>query len=443
MPQIQFFKSIRFKIAAAFFVVFFGISLVFNFFLFQSIQTSLINAFQNGGKIEALSILNGIDDELTQIPITQEDQPIQLWFGNMFESQMVYERPDFPEIFSSVFVEIEQPASEAGVSLMEFIKIDSFTYCIARRPLDESTGAQISLVLAKNNQVVYDEISSLKSKLIFANLGAAVIAFIAAILIAHFTLKPLQKLIAKAQSVKASPQMDRLPVSNANDEITQLSATMNEMISRIETSIRSQNQFFAMAAHELRTPLANMQSELEYRMGSSEKELSQETLNSLREEVVRLKNIVQDFLLMSQLKSETLVLRKSDFRLDDLIYDMLERMRPALGTKNLDIKLSINANPEKLSINADREKLEGVLVNLFDNIRKYGESKQAVSVDISEQNQVLSLHIKNGIAENIDTLQKGMGLGLQIAQQVIEKHNFQFLLTKSKTNFTIQILFTS
>ncbi|WP_339694907.1 HAMP domain-containing sensor histidine kinase [uncultured Roseivirga sp.] len=443
MPQIQFFKSIRFKIAAAFFVVFLGISLAFNYSLFQSIRNSLINAFQNGGKIEALSILNGVDDELTQIPVTQEDQPIQLWFGNMFESQMVYERPDFPEIFSSVFVEIEQPTSDERVSLMEFIKIDSFTYCIARRPLDESTGAQISLVLAKNNQVVYDEISALKSRLIFANLGAALIAFIAAVLIAHFTLAPLQKLIAKAQSVKASPQMDRLPVSSANDEITQLSATMNEMISRIETSIRSQNQFFAMAAHELRTPLANMQSELEYRMGSSEKELSQETLNSLREEVIRLKNIVQDFLLMSQLKSETLVLRKSDFRLDDLIYDMLERMRPTLSTKNFDIKLSINANPEELTINADREKLEGVLVNLFDNIRKYGASRQPVSVEISEQNEVLSLHIQNGIAENIDSLQKGMGLGLQIAKQVIEKHNYEFLLSKSKTKFTIEIVFYS
>lgn len=443
MPQIQFFKSIRFKVAASYFAVFLGISLAFNYSLFQSIQTSLINAFQNGGKTEALSILNGVDDELTQIPITQEDQPIQLWFGNMFESQMVYERPDFPEIFSSVFVEIEQPASEEDVSLIEFIKIDSFTYCIARRALDESTGAQISLVLAKNNKVVYNEISTLKSRLVFANLGAALIAFIAAVLIAHFTLVPLQKLIAKAQSVKASPKMDRLPVSSANDEITQLSATMNEMISRIETSIRSQNQFFAMAAHELRTPLANMQSELEYRMGSSEKELSKDTLNSLREEVIRLKNIVQDFLLMSQLKSETLVLRKSDFRLDDLIYDMLERMRPALGTNNLDIKLSINANPEKLTINADKEKLEGVFVNLFDNIRKYGESEQTVLVEISEQSRMLSLRIQNGIAKNIDSIQKGMGLGLQIAKQVIEKHSFRFLLSKSKTNFTIEVVFTS
>jgi K+-sensing histidine kinase KdpD len=84
-----------------------------------------------------------------------------------------------------------------------------------------------------------------------------------------------------------------------------------------------------------------------------------------------------------------------------------------------------------------------VLVNLFDNIRKYGESKQAVSVDISEQNQVLSLHIQNGIAENIGTLQKGIRLGLPIAHQVVEKHKFKFLLFKCKIEFTIQIVFTS
>ena len=88
------------------------------------------------------------------------------------------------------------------------------------------------------------------------------------------------------------------------------------------------------------------------------------------------------------------------------------------------------------------KKPEDVTANQFDNIRKYGASKQPVSIEISEQNEVISLNIQNGIAENIDSLQKGMGLGLQIAKQVVAKHNYQFLLSNSKTNFTIKIVFT-
>ena len=235
--------------------------------------------------------------------------------------------------------------------------------------------------------------------------------------------------------------MERLPESKVKDEIGQLSDTINEMIGRIEEAIQNQNRFFAMAAHELRTPLANMQSELEYHLTNAHQELSPDILNSLREEVVRLKNIVQDFLLMSQLKADTLVLRTSRFRLDDLLYDTLERMRLLLNKSGFEVKLSIDEKLEDMHTEADREKIEAVFVNLLDNCRKYGDPQQPILIDLKSLASQPALSIKNTIQQESTRMGPGMGLGLQVAQQIIEKHGFHFQQAADTSHFLVEIQF--
>jgi len=197
-----------------------------------------------------------------------------------------------------------------------------------------------------------------------------------------------------------------------------------------------------MAAHELRTPLANMQSELEYYLTTSDQALTPDMLPSLREEVIRLKNIVQDFLLMSQLKADTLVLRPSTFRLDDLLYDTLERMRPLLTKSGFEVLFSLDEQLEDLSIEADREKIEAVLVNLLDNCRKYGAQHNPILIRLMSQEGKPELAIENTIADEEKRMGSGMGLGLQVAQQIIEKHGFSFQKSAQEQQFLIAIGFT-
>lgn len=431
----HFFKSIRFKIAASFFVVFFGVSLIFNYFLFQSIKTSLINAFRDGARIETEGIFNSVSDEFDQIPVTQADQPFQIWYSNIFESQLIYERSDFPEIFSSVFVEIERTNDEGAFLPYEFIKIDTFTYVIVNRMMEE---ARVSLVLAKNNKLVYAEIERLRENLILANAGAAALAFLFALLIADFTLKPLQKLILKAKSVKASTKMERLPVSPANDEITQLSQTMNEMISRIEDSILRQNQFFASAAHELRTPLANMRSELEVKLQQIKSINEQSTLVSLKEEVIRLENVVQDFLLMSQLKSDNVTLNIESLRIDDLLYDILEKMNGSFLTAKLQSRINIAAAQESLKIATDSSKLESIIYNIINNAIRYSNNVDKFVIDVDQIDNAIELKFTNKI-DLAKSAFHGNNLGLWICDQLSQKLGFGFNAEKKDDLFVAKI----
>lgn len=436
------FSSIRFKIAAAFSLVFIAIAFITNFLIFTYLRENLLDTHRRFLFQEATGIVNDVRVDPVQIPITDEEQLIYVWYESFSANYPVYEKSGFPIEVLPFFQ--EAAVETAGVDEFEFSKtltLDTVDIIMVQRALFDADNGIIRLLLTQDNQAIYTQIASIRTNLIWANVLSILLSSLLAYIVSGLSLKPIQKVIAKAQVIQASEQMERLPLPTVKDEIGQLSLTINEMIERIESSIKNQNQFFAMAAHELRTPLANMQSELEYRMSTSEKEVSPETLTSLREEVIRLKNIVQDFLLMSQLKSETLVLRKSHFRLDDLLYDTLERMRPALTKNAFELKLSIDAAPEKFALHADREKLEGVLVNLFDNARKYGSNAQPITVQLAEADNQLSLTIQNALAPNPAILQKGMGLGLQIAQRIVEKHGFDFEKEEGDGVFKVRVGF--
>lgn len=436
------FSSIRFKIAAAFSLVFIAIAFITNFLIFTYLRENLLETHLRFLFQEATGIVNDVGVDPVQIPITDEGQLIYVWYESFSANYPLYEKSGFP---IQVLPFFQDAAAETdGVDEFEFSKrltLDTLDIIMVERALFDADNGTIRLLLTQDNRAIYNQIDSIRTNLIWANVLSIVLSTLLAYIVSGLSLKPIQKVISKAQTIQAAEQMERLPIPKVKDEIGALSLTINEMIERIESSIKNQNQFFAMAAHELRTPLANMQSELEYRMSTGEKEVAPETLTSLREEVIRLKNIVQDFLLMSQLKSETLVLRKSHFRLDDLLYDTLERMRPALTKNAFELKLSIDVAPEKFEIYADREKIEGVLVNLFDNARKYGSNAQPIAVQITETSDKLSLTIQNALATDPALIQKGMGLGLQIAQRIIEKHGFGFEKGEGEGLFAVKLSF--
>lgn len=432
--------SIRFKIAAAFSLVFIAIAFITNLLIFQYLQDNLMQTRWDLLYREAESLIADVGIDPLQIPITDEEQLFYIWYESFNGSYPLYEKAGFPETLSQAFEQLvlnEEGVSEFGIQ--RTLTADSLDAVLVDRPLFNAENGFIRLVLARNNKVLQGQIKSIKENLIWANILSILLSTLLAYIVSGLSLKPVQKVISKARTIEASENMERLPEQSVKDEIGQLSDTMNEMIERIEGSIKNQNRFFAMAAHELRTPLANMQSELEYRLSTHTETLDSDTLTSLREEVIRLKNIVQDFLLMSQLKSDTLELRKSVFRLDDLIYDTLERMRPALNRSNFEVKFSLSEAVDDLSILADREKLEAVLVNLVDNARKYGSNQAPVSISITQIEGSLSLTIQNQINPNPENVQKGMGLGLQIAKRIVQKHGFSFETKKSKEYFTSSI----
>lgn len=421
-------------------MVFLVVTAASGYFIYQNIAGQLTEVYRANLHQEAQNILDRVGTDPLEIPLTNAEQSILIWLESGLDVTTLFEKPGFPAGYQTVFEQWR--AFEAQpTSPMEFLSIDSVDLQLVSRNLGDLQYSQVSLLLAKDNRGFYHQLRTIRDQLFGAILLAILLSAVLAYGVSGLALKPVQKVIHKARTIQAGEQMERLPTSMVKDEIGQLSDTINDMIGRIEEAIQNQNRFFAMAAHELRTPLANMQSELEFYLTSQDQALNADILTSLREEVIRLKNIVQDFLLMSQLKADTLVLRPSTFRLDDLLYDTLERMRPLLTKSGFEVKLSMVENLEELTVEADREKIEAVLVNLLDNCRKYGNPKQPIQIHLKLNGDRPELEIENAVHPADKRSEPGMGLGLQVAQQIVEKHGFQFRKEQNTLLFKIRVRF--
>ncbi|MBO3698780.1 HAMP domain-containing sensor histidine kinase [Roseivirga sp. E12] len=433
---MKFFRSIQFKIAASFFVVFMVITTIFNVNSFQTVRKSLVTAHHEKLTVQTQRILDQITSD--SVPTLNQDvYAYQVWNSSLDESHMTSDRGNFPSSFQQ---SVNLLLPESYVSNLEppaVLEIDDFTFCIIERYSSADHLSKTNLVAASKNVALYAQIESIKKSLLYNYLIAALIACVTVILISGLVLKPIKSLISKAQGIKASETMDRLPVSGAHDELTDLSKTINEMIERIETSIKDQGQFFASASHELRTPLANMLSELDLKIADADLKSDKKSFESFRNEVIRLSHLVEDFLLMSQLKADTLTIHKTQFRLDDLLYDVLEKMNPLIAENAFDISLNIGPL-SKAEVNGDKSKMESILVNLIQNAAMYGSNSKPIGISQNVLNESIELTIINQV-DFKKQRNSGNKLGLWICGKLAEKQGFNFKSTDEDGIFTATV----
>lgn len=421
-----------------FFMVFLLVFSAFSLLLFRNIESNILKAFEKSVQIEAESIATPLSENPTEIPVTKPDQPIQIWLNTLTESQKIYERIDFPTDLSEFFSVMQNDGFLANDLETTLLELDSYTFCVVNQEATLSQASIVSLVLAKDNTTTYQQIQRIGQWMILVNAGAAVLSLFAAMFVSKFAFRPIQSLISKARSIKASEQMERLPVSKANDELTQLSLTINQMIERIEGSIKSQNQFFTSAAHELRTPLANMLAELEVRITENKSRADTSLLLSQREEVVRLKYVVQDFLLMSQLKADTLTFQKSSFRIDDTLYDILEKMNHSIKASGFEVHINLDSTAKDMEVEGDIIKTESILVNLIQNSLKYGDQSQSIQVRFQQEENYIKLLIDNKI-DFVKQKQSGNQIGLWICGQLATRQGFTFNYKTEEDLFHAQL----
>jgi signal transduction histidine kinase len=273
-------------------------------------------------------------------------------------------------------------------------------------------------------------------------------------------LKPISAIIEKAKHLQAENLADRLPVPSTNDEIRQLSLTLNALLDRLQQAFESQDRFVADASHELKTPLAIMRGELDLLKNrcKDSNEIS-EFVESASQELDHLSKLVQDLLLLARVDAGANSLSVHEARLDEVILEAIARLEKIAARK--DIKIRVDLFTEDFVVKGDSALLQSLFQNLIENALKFAPRGQPIEVRVTNENGALVVAVEDhgpGIpheiankifdrfyrASPVSEGKQGFGLGLAIAKRIADAHGAELTFTSriqppSGTTFRVQI----
>ncbi|KNY28079.1 sensor histidine kinase [Pseudobacteroides cellulosolvens] len=278
-------------------------------------------------------------------------------------------------------------------------------------------------------------INTLNKLLIGIGIFTMLFSLVLGSIIARRLSSPISRVIRSAQSIAKGYFSDRVLERSNTKEICQLTSTINNLAGTLEKQEVLRKRIGADVAHELRTPLATLQSHMEAMIDGIWKP-DAERLKSCHEEIIRINKMVGDLEKLARYESESLVLNKTSFDISELIYRIVLNFEPEF--KNKDIKLAFNGESEEVF--ADKDKISQVVINLVSNALKYTPEGGVVNISVKGAEDITEISVKDngpGIPEedlpfiferfyradkSRNRLTGGSGIGLTIVKAITEAH---------------------
>lgn len=427
------FKSIRAKTAFLFFGVFVIIVLPVNFLIYSKVESILIQADTRELQAEGEKLFDKVRLDPVFIPLPPITYLSSIRVVNEFQTDTLFVSPGFPELWS-----------EDKILVFDSIKVVTQT-----RPIPFSNSL-LHVSIARSTTELSKQLGTLRLYLFMANSISIILAGLMVYVASGWTLRPVRNIIEVAARIQATRSMERVAEPKSDDEYRELARTINGMLTRIESSIKTQTNFFASAAHELKTPLTVMQTELAVALSQNPEADIRIILQNQLHEVQRLDRVIQDFLLISQLKSESLVIRKAEGRIDEALYSALRRCKYLVKSKNAQVKVTLET--EDCLGNFDFDKTELVLTNLLENAVKYSEPESIIQVSV-KRTENLEIEFVNPVAvaisdinnlksefKKVSELSSGLGMGLWICDEIVKLQKGKLLLSQEDWKFVAKVI---
>lgn len=296
-----------------------------------------------------------------------------------------------------------------------------------------------------NNKADYRK-NSLIISAVLALLGGVITYFISG-----HALRPLREFSDKIEKVQAQNLADSRIEENQVKELNQLSVSYNRMLERLSAAFEIQRQFTANAAHELRTPLALMQVQLDLYHSNRHPDNDADTVQMIQmvtEQNDRLSKMVKTLLDMSELQT---VGRDDEIILDALVDEVLEDLEPLAEGKNIRL---IGKCKDITMVGSDIL-IYRLVYNLVENAIKYNHSGGQVTVtaDRKEKHVYLSVEdtgtgipeeLKERVFEPFFRVDKsrsrelgGVGLGLALVREIVRVHDGSITVKSNPSGGTI------
>ncbi len=270
-------------------------------------------------------------------------------------------------------------------------------------------------------------------------MGVTVLAIFIALFSGSFIAKrlsaPIAKVIHTAQEIATGNLAARSGEKTNIKEINQLTQAINNLGNSLLQQEGLRKRLTADVAHELRTPLATLQSHLEAMIDGIWK-FDQQRLKVCHQEILRINRMVAELEKLTRYEQENLTLNYTRFRSKDLFDGIAVTFEPELHQKGVELRIS-GTDPW---ITGDRDKLNQVFINLIANSLKFTPKGGCITIDVIDKPDTVAIGVKDtgsGIApddlpyiferfyradKSRNRLTGGSGIGLAITKAIIEAH---------------------
>ena len=298
---------------------------------------------------------------------------------------------------------------------------------------------------------VYNNKADYRKNSLIISAVLALLGGVATYFISGHALRPLREFSDKIEKVQAQNLADSRIEENQVKELNQLSVSYNRMLERLSDAFEIQRQFTANAAHELRTPLALMQVQLDLYHSNRHPDNDADTVQMIQmvtEQNDRLSKMVKTLLDMSELQT---VGRDDEIILDALVDEVLEDLEPLAEGKNI----RLIAKCKNITMVGSDILIYRLVYNLVENAIKYNHSGGQVTVTADRKEKQVYLSVEDtgaGIPEEfrervfepffrVDKSRSrelgGVGLGLALVREIVRVHDGSITVKSNPSGGTI------
>jgi heavy metal sensor kinase len=432
--------SIRFRLTVWYFVVLIATLAVFGVLALYAMQKGIENTVDESLRDEA----QGIEQLILGVS-PEQSQGLE---EELREHSELRAEGDFSQISDSsghwiyrsqLMAHYDVPLPSTGSHSVYNLDAEGLPLRILVRHITMEGGAYRIQVAAPMDDF-YDALSHFKWLLLLLSPILLVLASAGGYWMSRRALAPVDAITREAHEINARNLSKRLIVTKTGDELQRLSETLNAMLERLEAAFNRITQFTADASHELRTPLALMRTITEVSLRASDSVLKyREAQAQILEELEKTSVLVEKLMLLARGDAGAEVLERRHLNLTDTLREACNEGRILAKAKELNFQENVTVNGP-LVLEGDSHALHRLFLVLIDNAVKYTPPGGSVTISLTKSEGSALAEFRdtgNGIsAEDLPHIFErfyradkarsrefgGVGLGLSIAQWVVEAH---------------------
>ncbi len=333
-------------------------------------------------------------------------------------------------------------------------------YRLAERVVDKGGLPAYTIRVGASLATVDEDVATVTRLMMAAGIVILFVAPVSGYWLAGRATRPLARIITTAARLRPSHMEERLPIRGTLDELDQLSLTINHFLDLLADYLDRNRDFVANAAHELRSPLAAVQSSVEVTLNSDRTVAEyQDLLCEIADQCGQLRVLVNQLLLLAEADVARFPVEKRPVQFNQLVEKSVDMFRGAAEERGIQIEAN---SPDEITVNGNADRLRQVVNNLIDNSLKFTPRGGQVLITLRRdavQNQLVMKVCDTGVgispadlphvferfyrgdkSRQREDLTHGNGLGLSICQSIVTAHGGTIRVESSRGRGTTFIV---